>query len=748
MVKELTHPKLTLTPVVQLAACLLSEKRYQDVENLVKKHVSSKEEVELRYYLALSHAMQGGLDEALKEIKVVLEKKPGYELAKNLAFKLLIQQASFKIKEKDWRGLSSVLSQALELSPDTPESRKELARFRNILPLSYIKSSNRGEAAQIWEEELKKSPINAGVIHNLALLYYWWALDEEKKDNNKEVPHATKSGDEKPDKKRFTARGGKLVKGNAHEDFSISNEANAINRLWEGAISYLITLVNIEQFWHEWKEERGAVYGIEVRDEDIKELRNKLIEDKLNKVLHDYLDLYKQNGNKGDVLRHNEYLATFHLERKSAISWKEVLGMWNNNFGIDISRGMRRYELVRAIQKAEGNSQCFGTVKDCNKISDCLWGQCCLTDRNREVFFNIPAGCLFFKNFNIHIEVHKLIELLHKAEPDSESLAKLRIYFHPSGLGRLLILAEEMKHFQQAIDEWKELPKDLINNSCIQDSAEGKYVYAFALNEKGKELSDKGKISDALTDWASARSCVTEVIENAKDRSLNRLFIPLRENIDESLISACKAEAKNLNKADKADEAIKILEQGLKIADDDSLREHLAGLYCERGYEKLKDEKLKDKRFSAARKDFEKALSIKPDYKRAKEGIGTSYNNEGVAQTNPYKKMSLLEKALEYDPDGSVVKENLARAYNGKAVDIIDSLDRYSSVSMVEEAISLFKKVVKLLNPSLEQSAIDAIEYAGDAIDSVTRNMEDSLYKTVLKNLAIAGNYRRSMRGW
>ena len=153
MVMELTtHSKLTLTPVVQLAACLLSEKRYQDVENLVKKHLSSKEEVELRYYLALSHAMQGMLDEAIKEIKIILEKKPGYELAKNLAFKLFIQQAGLKIKEKDWRGLSSVLSQALELSPDTPESRKELARFRNILPLSYIKSSNRGEAAQIWEE--------------------------------------------------------------------------------------------------------------------------------------------------------------------------------------------------------------------------------------------------------------------------------------------------------------------------------------------------------------------------------------------------------------------------------------------------------------------------------------------------------------------------------------------------------------------------------------------------------------------
>lgn len=747
VVDSTTRLKLTPTPIIQLAACLLSENRYQDVENLVKKHVSSKDGVELHYYLALSHAMQGMLDEAIKEIKIILEKKPGYELAKNLAFKLFIQQAGLKIKEKDWRGLSSVLSQALELSPDTPESRKELARFMNILPLSYIKSSNRGEAAQIWEEELKKSPINAGVIHNLALLYYWWAIDEEK--NNKEEPNAAKSSTEKSVQKRLKVKGGKLVKGDDNEDSAFDgNGAMDVNRLWEGAIIYWITLVNMDGFWQEWKAERAAVYGMEVKDEDIKQLRTKLIEDKLNKALHDYLDFYKQNGYKENASRHNEYLTMLHLEKKSALYWKDALKNWKDNFGIDISKSMRRYELVRAIQKAEGSPQCFGTVKDCNKINKCLWGQYCLTDRNREVFLNIPAGYLFFRKFNIHIEVHKLVEALHKAEPDSESLAKLRIYFHPDGLGRILVLAEEMKHFQQAIDEWKGLPKDLTNNSYIQDSTEGKYVYAFAINEKGKDLSNKGNISDALSAWASARSSVTEAIENTKDRSFNRLLIPLRENIDESLISACKAEAKSLNKADKVDEAIKIVEQGLKIVDDDSLREHLAGLYCERGLEKLKDEKLKNKRFSAAREEFEKALKIKPDYNRAKEGIGTSYNNEGVAQKNSDKAIPLLQKALEYDSNSSVIKENLAGAYNGKAVEIINSLDRYSSVSRVEEAISLLKKAVKLLNPSLEQSAIDAIEYAGDAIDSVTSNMEDSLYKTVLKNLAIAGNYRRSMRGW
>ena len=133
----------------QLSACLVALSRSQEIEELSKKHTNSEDEGTLRYYLGLAYARQGKIDEALKELRIVLEKRADHELARNLACKLLIHEAGLKIKEKDWKGISSALTQALELAPDTPDAQKELLRFKNALPISYIKAGKREEWAKI-----------------------------------------------------------------------------------------------------------------------------------------------------------------------------------------------------------------------------------------------------------------------------------------------------------------------------------------------------------------------------------------------------------------------------------------------------------------------------------------------------------------------------------------------------------------------------------------------------------------------
>ena len=40
---------------------------------------------------------------------------------------------------------------------------------------------------------------------------------------------------------------------------------------------------------------------------------------------------------------------------------------------------MRKDELIRAIQAAEGNGPCYGTIPDC-KQTDCCWMEDCLSD--------------------------------------------------------------------------------------------------------------------------------------------------------------------------------------------------------------------------------------------------------------------------------------------------------------------------------------------------------------------------------
>ncbi|OOZ35679.1 Rho termination factor N-terminal domain-containing protein [Solemya velesiana gill symbiont] len=55
---------------------------------------------------------------------------------------------------------------------------------------------------------------------------------------------------------------------------------------------------------------------------------------------------------------------------------KEVLNIAANR-GIESSK-LRKWELIRAIQRAEGNQDCFRTpvANDCNQVA-CLWrGDC------------------------------------------------------------------------------------------------------------------------------------------------------------------------------------------------------------------------------------------------------------------------------------------------------------------------------------------------------------------------------------
>lgn len=696
-----------LKPIHQLFACLIATDRHQEVEDLVKKHINGENEAEIGYYLSLAYAGQEKAEDALSEIKKVLEKKPDNESAKRLAFKILIHQARSRIKENDYKGLSSVLGDALEIAPNDPELDKEIAGFKGILPLSYLKAGSREDAARIWEEELKQNPQDHRVIHNLALLYYWWALDAE-------------NCSEKDSKK-----------------------TNKIDFLWKRAIAYWVMLMNTENFWKEWKKEREGLCSIKIKEEDIKKLKNKLIDDRFNKVFHDYVDQHKQNGRQKDSARHEDYLTTLMLEKKTASYYKEALNRVKK-LGIKTDGAMKRWELIRAIQEKEGNAPCFATVKgECKDMDTCYWGESCIIDPslwNKTIFLSIACGPMIFKEMDVLSEVHKLIELSCKAGGVNEKLSKLMIYLSP--LGKALILIDDLKRPQRAIDKWDKLPQD------VKDSVKGRYIYALARVESGKGFLQKGDIDKALNNWSDAKLCVTKAIKTATDSSLDELLVPLKDKIDDLAVDVCEREAKRLEQKDKIDDAIKMLTIGLKIVDRKSLKEHLAVFYCNRGIKKLNDKKLNDKKFSAARNDFETALSYDSNNKRAKQSIGTTYNNEGVAKSDTDKAIPLFEKAIKYDPDSDVTKQNLAGAYNGKAVSILNSLNEYSSSYDCDEAIALLKKAAKLLNPSIGQDILNAIEYAGDQIDSGINNMDDSLYKTVLKNLAVAGNYRRQLSRW
>ena len=51
------------------------------------------------------------------------------------------------------------------------------------------------------------------------------------------------------------------------------------------------------------------------------------------------------------------------------------------NLGINPAN-MKKTELIRAIQQAEGNSQCYGTTNGTCQWTECCWRTDCLKIRN------------------------------------------------------------------------------------------------------------------------------------------------------------------------------------------------------------------------------------------------------------------------------------------------------------------------------------------------------------------------------
>lgn len=279
----------------------------------------------------------------------------------------------------------------------------------------------------------------------------------------------------------------------------------------------------------------------------------------------------------------------------------------------------------------------------------------------------IPPTCgvMMFKHLGILSDVNRLVDRASKIYSGNEKIEGLKLYL--STLGPIHILIEKKK-LKEAIREIGELPEK------IRSSKEGENVHATAYLELGKEtLTLSNDINEALDYWEKGLKYATDSITGLLNKSVS---------------DACIEQAKRLNNQKKFDEAIVILERGKRLVTDtsnrESLREHLAISYCDRGEKYLSKDNL-----SKAKKDLEKALEYNRNYRRAKDDLSTVYNNQGVKllETDLDRGIEKLEKACKYSCT-DVVKKNLAGAYNAKAVKIAD-WDRYSAANYLRKALEL-----------------------------------------------------------
>jgi hypothetical protein len=120
--------------------------------------------------------------------------------------------------------------------------------------------------------------------------------------------------------------------------------------------------------------------------------------------------------------------------------------------------------------------------------------------------------------------------------------------------------------------------------------------------------------------------------------TLNRLFNPmlasLRSSIQDEIIVAATKEAKRFKAAEKLDEAIAVLEKARPMDKDGALLEHLCIHLCERA-----GMRMREKRPSDARKDFEYVLKLKPGHDRAKRGMGTISTTRAVRNRIPTRRL-------------------------------------------------------------------------------------------------------------
>ncbi|MCK4308315.1 hypothetical protein KAW50_08830, partial [candidate division WOR-3 bacterium] len=276
------------------------------------------------------------------------------------------------------------------------------------------------------------------------------------------------------------------------------------------------------------------------------------------------------------------------------------------------------------------------------------------------------CGVAMLNHLGILSDVDRLVERASKIYPEHENIVGLKTYLTPLGPIHILI---EKKKLKAAIREIETLPE------TMRSSKEGKNVHATAYLKLGEEvLALSNDINEALNCWEKG-------LKYATDHSIAGM-------LDKAVSDACIEQAKRLNNQKKFNKAIEILERGERLVTDrsnrETLREHLAISYCDRGEKYLSEDNL-----SKAKKDLEKALEYNRNYRRAKDDLSTVYNNQGVKllETDLDRGIEKLEKACKYSCT-DVVKKNLAGAYNVKAVKIAD-WDRYSAANYLRKALEL-----------------------------------------------------------
>jgi tetratricopeptide (TPR) repeat protein len=634
-----------------LALCLLANDRVAELTEFVG---AGEIHPHYPYYLAIHLAKQGKFGAALENLRPLVAQ--GHQPSQYLAFKLLISQAGHHLQCQEHEELLQVLDEAMRLMPDDVALLAELEHFQEILPFCYLKVGKRQEAATLWRQKLWHGDLEA--LHRLALLNYWWTRRREEAYSRGE--------------------GGDLEE---------------METLWRQTIAYWVALASADLFWADWAQGRGKVYGNAISEEEIRNLKKYLMDHFLPEFCQTFIDSYNQEGKIAQTERPRRYLTLVRLEKRAAGLWQKILPRMTKvqeRLGLTLTLGVALGELVRALQKAEGHQPCFFSEPR-EACSLCLWADLCQqspSSQESRVFLEFLGGPLISLDLNLRHVVGQVLDLHLTYQKDDDEAEILADYLAPWGLATIFL---EDKRTEEVFKELDRLsPADKGAPAVC-------YLRAAAWEQLGQQQLETKGLEPALKAWEQAKKGIQE-LKRENSPLLYRRTLALEEKLSQGVAQGCTKEARALHKEGQTEEAICLLKRGLEISSQEQLKNQLADIYCDRAWVHMGK-----KDYTQARREFEQALAVKPNFLRAKGGMGTSYNNEGVRHHDAGRfdeAISLQRRALEYSPNNPTSRQNLAGSLHAKGGKIIEK--ELKSAYTRYEKIAVLKKVLDLLKEAHE----------------------------------------------
>jgi tetratricopeptide (TPR) repeat protein len=525
-------------------------------------------------------------------------------------------------------------------------------------------------------------------------MFYWWAMDLESGGGATEADAA-----ETPEsiRRKFVFRGGQFVKAAGEESKSSPPTEHPADRVWEGAIAYWTLLAGHESFWSHWRQAQKDSCGCALQETDVEVLKEKIIDEHLAKTIQDFASKYQGEKKDEDTARHDRYLTAMALERKSAELWTQA------------------GSLMRQLLEQSPN----------------------LADLP---LLHLPGGYLLYERLGLLPDIYQRVEALSHRFDDEPLIPQLLIYFSPAGYGRIAALIEDRKKPREAMELLERLAEE------HRERPEFIYLNCQAQLEQGNLLLNKDSLQAAMAVWEGAWNTLKKTLRSGGlASSFKKLLQSTRDAIGDAVFHACQKEAGKLKAQEKFEEAIAVLQMGFELTKRNDVKELLCIFYCDRG-----DRLLNDKKFKEARKDFESALAADPENARAKKSFGQTYVVEGLeyGPDNLEKAIEMFEKAMKHMGEDSTAGELMAQACNARAVEILNNMNQYTSMSSFDESIRLLRRAIKLLNSKIKEETLDTMvnHESVDAIEEATKDMKDDTYKKALQNLALAGRFKRQKR--